>query len=173
MKVLYLHRTNVEELPNKVVGAELHTSKPFWKEKKFEVLCWTLLRSLTFSVFHFHPVIVLPFCRTVGWTNYCLHTIVMVWNAAQVLRMIIRVFLASQRVNFSLSRRRADLGLAQEEGRQRILFCRKLGQQVFIIVLDNPMWFAFRNELGWHCVWLISSSQKAGLKHRSIRYGFP
>lgn len=62
--------------------------------------------------------------------------------------MIIRVFLASQRVNFSLSRRRADLGLAQEEGRQRILFCRKLGQQVFIIVLDNPMWFAFRNELG-------------------------
>lgn len=83
------------------------------------------------------------------------------------------VFLASQRVNFSLPRRRADLGLAQEEGRQRILFCRKLGQQVFIIMLDSPMWFAFRNELGWHCVWLISSSQKAGLKHCSIYYGFP
>lgn len=58
-------------------------------------------------------------------------------------------------------------------GRQRILFCRKLGQQVFIIVLDSPMWFAFRNELSWHCVWLISSSQKAGLRHLSIHYNFP
>jgi len=65
-----------------------------------------------------------------------------------VLGIIISVFLAIQRVNFSLQRRRSDLGLAQEEGRQRILFCRKLGQQVFVIVLDSPMWFAFRNELG-------------------------
>lgn len=54
---------------------------------------------------------------------------------------------------------RSDLGLAQEEGRQRILFCRKLGQQVFIIVLDSPMWFAFRNELGWHRGWSASPSQ--------------
>lgn len=97
----------------------------------------------------------------------------MVWTVVCVLSIIIRIFLASQRVNFFLQRRRSDLGLAQEEGRQRILFCRKLGQQVFIIVLDSPMWFAFRNELGWHCVWSISSSQKAGLRHRSIYYGFP
>lgn len=25
--------------------------------------------------------------------------------------------------------------------------CRKLGQQVFIIVLDRPIWFSFGNEL--------------------------
>lgn len=75
--------------PNKVVRAELHTSKSFWKEKKFEVLCWNLLRSLTFSVFHFHAEIILPFWRAVGCTNYCLHTIVMVWSAVWVWRMII------------------------------------------------------------------------------------
>lgn len=68
---------------------------------------------------------------------------------------------------------RSDLGLAQEEGRQRILFCRKLGQQVFIIVLDSPMWFAFRNELGWHRGWSLSPSQDAASNTTPYLTAFP
>lgn len=68
---------------------------------------------------------------------------------------------------------RSDLVLAQEEGRQRILFCRKLGQQVFIIVLDSPMWFAFRNELGWHCGWSLSPSQDAASDSAPCITAFP
>lgn len=94
---------------------------------------------------YFHALII---CGATGWTNYWLHSTLMVWSAVEVLRIFIRVFFANQRVNFLFQRRRSDLGLAWEEGRQRILFCRKLGQQVFIILLDSPMWFAFRNELG-------------------------
>lgn len=68
---------------------------------------------------------------------------------------------------------RSDLGLAQEEGRQRILFCRKLGQQVFIIVLDSPMWFVFRNELGWHREWSLSPAQDAASDTAPYITAFP
>lgn len=163
MKVLYLHRRNVTkqsswsiELQNPLEGREILSS--LLNSAKVSDLVCVLLSSCNNHPFLQScgdgPVVFMLF----SWFDMLYEC----WGSLLAFSLLVKGLIL-----------RSDLDLAQEEGRQRILFCRKLGQQVFIIVLDSPMWFAFRNELGWHRGWSVSPSQDAASDSAPYILAFP